>query len=225
MDTSTLIEAIVAKHISVYGVKKTNKKTYDDFMKDMKDMAKEGLANMDETKVKALIKSFLWDWGTMHRQLGQEKYQDWQRDVTELIKLYSSVLQQFQNKNIEKENLREYKAEIVCLYESFKSATGQIASVKILHLLCSNFFPLWDTAIANALRAELKDSQGVDFDKRIIRFSGGDYFRFMEEVQRFISMHYDIISSLSKRNEQKILRIVDVCFLLMVRRPLYLIFQ
>ena len=223
MDASTMIEAIVDKHASVYRKKKFHY-DYDDAIKDMAKV--EDLADITVTDVVAIIQRWLYGWGTMGRVLGREEYSGWQGKVTETIKKHSSGLQRFKKMDIQKENLSVHKIKIKELFNDFKDATEQIASAKILHLICPSFFPMWDTNIANATRFALEDSKGYSFDKSIIPFSGGDYFQFMKGTKDFMLKHYDTISLLSnKYQHNNILRTIDVCFLLMVRRPLYLVFQ
>ncbi|MBI2852346.1 MAG: hypothetical protein HYX84_04505 [Chloroflexi bacterium] len=174
--------------------------------------------------LKVLIKDFLYRWGRMGRVLGQKQYLDWQEKVVGIIRLDSGQLKQFQKRHIENEILEDHKDEIIRLYSSFNEVTGSIASAKILNLVCPDFFPLWDNDIGNAIRSELRHLPHGTFDKSIKAFSGEDYFRFMKEIQRFMSTHNRVISSLSSRYQRKKLRVIDQCFLWMVRRPLSPIF-
>ena len=217
MNASTIIEAIVDKHESVYG----GDIRYDNAIAHM---ARVDLADMNETNIGYAIERFLYDWGGMGRVLGRPQYSGWQGRVTGIIKSNSSILKQFQNMNIhQEEDLNAHKTEIVRLYDAFESAAGPISSAKILHLICPNFFPLWDNAIADALRVELADFRGNNFDKSINAFSGEDYFRFMDRVKFFIARNNSAVSLLSDKYNHNMLRIVDVCFWFMVRRPLYLL--
>jgi len=217
MDTNTTIRAIVDKHEAVY-------RGDSPYNNAITDMATIDLANISESDVVDVVERFLYDWGKMGRVLGQERFLDWQGKVTQIIQSNSGMLKQFQNRNIEYENLSNHRHEIAMLYESFKGATGQIASAKILNLICPNFFPLWDNGIANALRVELAHLEGYGFNKSIEVFSGEDYFRFMEGVKLFISRHSDVLSLLSNQYQQRKLRIIDECFWWTVRRPFFLIF-
>jgi len=217
MDSNTMIKAIVDKHEAVY----RGDRLYNNAVTSM---ATIDFSNITEADVGDVIERFLYDWGKMGRVLGQEQFLGWQEKVAETIQSNSEILRQFQTRNIENENLNNRKDSIVVLYESFKAITGQIASAKILNLICPDFFPLWDNAIANAIRVELANLQGYGFDKSIEVFSGEDYFRFMEGIKLFISRHSDIISILSTQYQQRKLRIIDECFWWTVRRPFFLIF-
>lgn len=217
MDPNALINTIIDKHEATY-------KGDKQYRNAIAHMATINIAEITEANIRDVVEDFLYNWGRMGRVLGQEQYLGWQAKVAEIIKLNSEILKQFQNRNIETENLGNHKSEIVRLYESLKDATGRIASAKILNLVCPDFFPLWDNAIAEAVRAELANLQGHEFNKNIDTFSGEDYFRFMDGIRIFMSRHSDTILSLSVRYQQKKLRIVDQCFWWMVRRPLSLMF-
>jgi hypothetical protein len=217
MDTNTMIEAIVDKHEAVY----RGDSLYNNAVTDM---ALIDLANISESDVVRVVEHFLYSWGKMGRVLGQERFLGWQGKVTQIIKSNSELIRQFQKRNIEYEDLINHKHEIVMLYEAFKGATWQVASAKILNLICPNFFPLWDNDIANALRVELAYLEGYSFDKSIDGFSGEDYFRFMEGINLFISRHSEVLSRLSNQYQQRKLRIIDECFWWAVRRPFSLIF-
>jgi len=217
MDTDTTIRAIVDKHEAVY-------RGDSPYNNAITAMATRDLAQISESDVVNVVERFLYDWGKMGRVLGQERFSGWQGKVAQIIQSNSGILKQFQNRNIEYENLSNHKHEIVMLYEAFKGATWQIASAKILNLICPNFFPLWDNGIANALRVELAHLEGYSFDKSIEDFSGEDYFRFMDGTKLFISRHSDVLSTLSNQYQQRKLRIIDECFWWVVRRPFSLIF-
>ena len=216
MNASTIIEAIVDKHESVYGgdIRYDNAIAY---------IAKVDLANMDETAVGYAIERFLYGWGNMGRVLGRPEYSGWQVRVTGIIKSNNSILKQFKKMNIETENLSVHETAIIKLFDSFNSKTSPTSSAKILHLICPDFFPLWDNAISDALRVELAELQGYAFDRSISARSSRDYFRFMGGVKLFMSTHNSTISLLSNKYQHNKLRIVDACFLFMVRRPLYLV--
>jgi hypothetical protein len=217
MDTNTAIRAIVDKHEAIY----RGDSPYNNAITDMTTI---DLANISQSDVVDVVEPFLYDWGKMGRVLGQERFSGWQGKVTNIIRSNSGILKQFQNRNIEYENLSNHRHEIAMLYESFKAATGQIASAKILNLICPNFFPLWDNGIANAVRVELAHLEGCGFDKSIEVFSGADYLRFMEGIKLFISRHSDVLLLLSNQYQQRKLRIIDECFWWIVRRPFFLIF-
>lgn len=217
MDANEMIKAIVDKHEDVYGGDSL-------YNSAITRMAAIDLSNINESDVEVIVERFLYEWGRMGRVLGRIEYLGWQEKVAEIVKANAENLKRFQKKIIENEDLDDYKIEIVKLYMTFKGITGSIASAKILNLICPNFFPLWDNAIADAVRVELAHIESYGFDKSIEVFSGEDYFRFMVGIKLFMVKHADIISSLSRQYQQKKLRIVDECLWSLARRPFYLIF-
>lgn len=217
MDADAMIKAIVDKHEAVY-------KGDSLYKNSIARVAAIDLSKVNESDVRNIVQRFLYEWGRMGRVLGQGKYFGWQGEVAEIIRTNSEILKKYQQRAIENGNLHNCREEIIRLYEAFQSKTGSIASAKILNLICPGFFPLWDNAIADAVRSELFEVMGYNFDKNIDAFSGRDYFRFVDGVKLFITRHYDIISSLSRQYQQNKLRIVDECFWWVVRRPFYLIF-
>jgi len=103
------------------------------------------------------------------------------------------------------------------LYSSLRSIIGPIASAKVLHLICPNFFPLWDNGIADGLRAE--HSGIVDLKP----FSAQDYFEFMKKLQSLLRKYDELWSSLSQSYKKGKLKIVDECLWYIVRTPFALI--
>lgn len=97
---------------------------------------------------------------------------------------------------------------------------GQIAATKVLHLICPNFFPLWDNTIAKAARSELgrKSKQ----NKKVEDFSAADYYRFMQEIQNFIKEYEEVLSDLANRCKKGKLKILNECFWWATHRPLSL---
>jgi hypothetical protein len=120
-------------------------------------------------------------------------------------------------------NLVQRGGDVVMLYESLEGVVGQIAAAKVLNLVCPDFFPLWDNAIASGMRAELANMTGYSFNASVEAFSGEDYLRFMEGVQLFISRHSHVISVLSSQYSQRKLKIVDACLWWLAHRPFFLI--
>ena len=217
MNADTLITAVVHKHDAVYG----GDRLYRDYVQRV---AGTNIAGITEAEVADVVQSFLYRWGRMGRVLGKPCFNGWQAQVASIIRSHSGPLKQFQGADIETVNLHHHSGDVITLYESFRTAVSQIASAKVLNLLCPDFFPLWDNAIASAMRVEFANMAGYSFDASVKPFSGEDYLRFMEGVQLFISRHSDVISVLSTQYEQRRLKIVDACFWYMTGRPFFLIF-
>ena len=104
------------------------------------------------------------------------------------------------------EDLRRYETDIKTIYQALKSAVGPIGAVKVLHLVCPSFFPLWDNAIANGLRQYYYGDSTYD------SFSDQDYFEFMMWVQNWLRENDNLISSLSEQYNKTNLKMIDEFF-------------
>jgi hypothetical protein len=113
--------------------------------------------------------------------------------------------------------LHRYETDIKTIYQALKSAVGPIGAVKVLHLVCPSFFPLWDNAIANGLR------QYYYGDSTYESFSDQDYFDFMMWVQNWLRENDNLISSLSEQYNKTKLKMIDEFFWWTVTRPFSLV--
>lgn len=169
----------------------------------------------DAPRQKPTMRRFLYKWGRMGRVLGRAKYQNWENRLAEKIESNRKELETLRMKELERVSLDRYESVIKKCYGSFKDAVGPIAAVKVLHLICPSFFPLWDNGIANAVRKEHEDMRDDEF-------SASDYFRFMEKIQEFIKDYEQLLSELSTKPKKGKLRIVDRLLWWIVHRPLSL---
>jgi hypothetical protein len=151
----------------------------------------------------------------MGRVLGRPKYKNWEDRLKEQIKLNQGRLQGFRTKDLTTTApLDQYETSIRTCYEAFEKALrSPIATAKTLHLICPDFFPLWDNAITNAAKAELEDENND---------SSGDYYEFMLCMQKFIRTHDQVFSELASRYNRRKLRILDEFLWWISHRPLSL---
>lgn len=121
-------------------------------------------------------------------------------------------------------NLSDFESGIKNCYELFGKIVGQIAASKVLHLICPNFFPLWDDGIAIAIWNEVDGKS--DKGEVIAQFSGAHYYRFMQVMQNFLREYGEIMSDLAEqyRNRKGKLKILDECLWWATHRPLSLFF-
>ena len=217
MNADTLITAVVGAH----DIKYSGDKLYSHYVQRMGGV---NIARIRQADVIEIVQPFLYRWGVMGRLLGQARFNGWQSRLAQIIGSHSRLLGQFQGQDITGVNLRSHGSDVVTLYESVKGVVGQIAAAKVLNLVCPDFFPLWDNAIASAMRAELANMAGYSFNSGVEAFSGEDYLRFMEGVQLFISRHSAVISVLANQYSQRKLKTVDACFWYMTGRPFFLVF-
>jgi hypothetical protein len=164
-------------------------------------------------KPKPVVEHFLYDWGSMTRVLGREKYKGWENRLEKQIQSNRGELADVREKRLECVNLSDYEPKIRKCYESFKQAEiSPIAVAKILHLICPDFFPPWDNSIEKAVRNELEQKEE--------EFSASDYYRFMKAIQGFLKEHEQTFSKLVKSEKGK-LKIIDEFLWWFVRRPFY----
>jgi hypothetical protein len=179
------------------------------------EIAKIPFKDFDEKNAGNVLEDYLYVWGKMGRVVGQNLF--WQRDLTRIIRSKAKALENLRGKRLENEQLKAHKTEIKEYYDSFQKIIWQVAAAKVLHLLCPDFFPLWDDDIAKAYR------RVVGKDEHIEKFSPDDYFRFMEWVQEFIMKHSKVLSELAATYGKTKVRILDECLLYAVRNPYSLI--
>jgi hypothetical protein len=167
-------------------------------------------------ELKNTLRRFLYVWGRMGRILGRREYRKWESRLVKQIALNHKELEEFRIKDLTRIVLDEYEQVIKRCYESFKRIVGPIAAVKTLHMICPNFFPLWDNDIAEAIRKERANRKDEEF-------LASDYYEFMKDIQRFVNGHQQVLSDLAREYHKGKLRILDEFLWWMVHRPLSLI--
>jgi hypothetical protein len=185
------------------------------YKQGLEDMAKLNLTDITENDVKEIIKPFLYEWGGMRRVLERDKYLSWEEELAEQIHEVSNELQGFKQQYLRKVDLAKHESDIKRCYESFKEAVDQVAAAKVLHFVCPNFFPPWDTKIAAAAKGER--------NQKVKEYSAEDYYMFMQQVQTFIKKR-GIILKLANRYKKSEVKIADECLWMATQRPFYLFF-
>jgi len=136
------------------------------------------LSQIGEDGVKDTLKRFLYDWGGMQRVLGRPAYRGWEGKLANNIRKNSPGLCALRGKHLENAQLLNERSNVVCLFEDFKVVVGHIGSAKVLHLICPDYFPLWDNAIARAVLVEKYELPQPDPRWDHDGFSGEDYYTF-----------------------------------------------
>jgi hypothetical protein len=192
------------------GMKRNGPTIYD---KCLEIVGNADLRNAQNLHFESAIRDFLCGWGSMGRVLGQKDYIGWERALVEQIVINRRELEEFRKKDLLCEDLDEHEATITKLYDSFRARVkSPIAAVKTLHLVCPNFFPLWDNSIANGVRAEHKDEKEKAFTAK-------DYYRFMKDLQTFGRKYEGILSELSLKYDKTRMKVLDEFLLWTVRHP------
>lgn len=206
------------KEIKTKIIRECVKRCHDEFDESIYNECLETAKQADLRNVvelKRTIRRFLYDWGRMGRVLGRREYRDWENRLVEQIESTCKELEEFRMNDLTSAELGIIESRIKKCYEAFKKVVGPIAAAKTLHLICPNFFPLWDNGIADAVRRERADNK-----EEIL--SAADYYKFLEDAQEFFRSHERIISELSNHYKQGKLRILDQFFWWSVHRPLSL---
>lgn len=183
---------------------KLNGGAYPDAMICYRDsvnaMRKINLAHFnDGDMVEKIIKPYLYKWGRMQRVLGREEFRDWEIKILKLIRSNQKLLNEFRSKGLTDTKVTEFKTDIIACYDSFEKVIGKTAASKVLHLICPDFFPLWDTKIADAYRRERKNNHKLKAD------SSADYYEFMIWVKNFMHDYGDFLTERDGRTKLKVL--------------------
>jgi len=188
-----------------------------DYRQPVQYMGNITLKDITERDVYMIIEYYLYTWARMGRVLGRDKYLGWQAKLNTSIRTGQAKLEEFRSCELSTVELSEYQVDIMTLYNSLNSIIGPIATAKVLHLICPNFFPLWDNGIADGLRVEYAGVNDLE------SFSAQDYFEFMKAIQSLLGKYDELWSSLSKLYNKGKLKIVDECLWYIVRTPFALL--
>ncbi|MCK4330610.1 hypothetical protein KAX02_12305 [candidate division WOR-3 bacterium] len=205
-------------------VKRFNEESKDnvEYNKGLRDMEKIDLENIIVEEVERVVKPFLYKWGRMGRVLGRQEFEHWKSKLKEQIQSNYKTLNDFKTKDLSNVDLSKFKTDIKKCYKSFKEIIGRTASTKVLHLICPNFFPPWDSKIVIATKSECYRKSKVS--NKITEWSYEDYYRFMQQIQVFIKKYKNLVSELANQYGKSKLKIVDECLWWATQRPLCMFF-
>jgi len=190
-------------------------KTYIKCLKKVEKANLKDITTLKTANGKSIIKSFLYEWGTMGRVLGRKEFQGWESRLKKQVESNLKELTRLRKKHLEHVYLYKYEQDIRKCYNSFRQAVkSPIAAAKTLHLICPDFFPAWDNSIADAIRKECEENKDEEF-------SATDYFNFMKVIQSFLKRNEQVLTELARRYKKRKMRIVDEFFWWIVRRPLH----
>lgn len=227
------IEKAITEYVKRSQGEYSDHSTYIEYLGKME---KTPLAQLNEIQVVMIIRPFLYDWGKMGRVLGQKEFIGWEREIAEQVQSNLEKFEKFRKMHLLNTNLTDFRQDIVKAYESFKIIVERVAATKVLHIICPNFFPLWDNAIKEAVKAELirMISKGIedfvekDFDllrEKIKDFSGKDYYLYMRVTQYFVERYKRTFVELAKTYKKGVVKILDDFLWMAANRPLSLFFQ
>jgi len=190
---------LVEQHEEIW--RYSEKILYDRCIKDMK---KARLCEIEEKDVNGPVKTFLINWGQMGRVLGRENKEGWEKNLVYKLREICKELEKFRKLKLENTILSNHEDEIKKCYRKIRSTIGPVAATKVLHLLCPDFFPMWDNAIRKKISNECEEKSGVR-----IGDSEKGYYKYMEVIQGFVKRYNKILSNLNNKYKQSKLRIVD----------------
>ncbi|ADB58812.1 DUF6308 family protein [Archaeoglobus profundus] len=164
------------------------------------------LRDIQEKDIKGPIRVFLINWGMMGIVLNRKDRKNWERKLLQVLReeKFCDKLERFRNLNLENANIDELKKEITDCYQEVRDIVGPTSASKVLHLICPNFFPLWDANIRKLVSQECKELGKGSIDDR-----AEGYYRFMKEVKDFLERYEKILSELSRKYGKPKLRVVD----------------
>lgn len=161
------------------------------------------LSKIARTDVRGPIVTFLENWGQMARVTRQLEKR-WEDRLAKTIRESSKILKRFRRSRLETINPGNHKEDIRTVYEATREIVKPTSAAKTLHLLCPDFFPLWDANI----RQEVSRERRKRGDTGIGSSSAG-YFKFLVEIHNFLLRYDQVLSDLSRKHKKPKLRIVD----------------
>jgi hypothetical protein len=172
-----------------------------------------------EPDVIDIVREHLYNWG-MRRCLCKIEKRGWEKRVAKALGSQGSRLNEFRRLKLESSRLEPRAPDIGECFDAICKTTTPIAAGKVLHLLCPDFFPPWDNAIAHAMWTE----RTQDCPRGCPRLSGKDYLAFMIQVQNIARVHQGLLHGLSQElRGRRIPKLIDDFLLWTVRRPLYFV--
>lgn len=209
------VEKAIAEYVTRSQREYPDHSVYREYLAKMRKLP---LGQLDEINVAMIIKPFLYEWGRMGRVLGQKEFTGWEKDIAEQVGLNLEILERFRELHLLKTSLPDVKQDIINVYESFRIIVDRVAATKALHLICPNFFALWDNAIKQAVKAEvmmiITNEEMIEKDMGLLRgkiedFSGHDYYVYMGVIQYFIQRYKDTFLELGRTYDKRAVKVVD----------------
>ena len=169
----------------------------------LKCVQKEKYSTIQEVTVYGSIRMFLMNWGMMGRVLNRDENKGWEARLVKKIPELSDKLEKFRTMKLEDIDLSQFEEDINTCYQQISNIVAPTSAAKTLHLLCPNFFPLWDKSIRDHAR-EKDGRRGWTGIK--------GYYFFIDINQIFLGKYNDELSALSNKYGRPKLRIIDEYF-------------
>jgi len=193
-------EQLIREYVDQFEEKHAGPSVY---AKCLEEMGQLDLGQITEGEIRKVLQPFLYRWGRMGRVLNGEEFKGWQRRLAKQIRAVHEKLRGLEAMQLQTVSLIHSSPDTIRCYESLEEAViDPIAVVRVLHLVCPDFFPLWDTRIRKAVIAELADRSGD-------RYSVFAYYCFMQAIQDFATKYDEVLSELAEQYGKGKLKIVD----------------
>lgn len=199
-------------------------------------MKKANLADMSSADMDT-VRDFLLKFGGM----GRAGVKDDIPRAQSTIHGYADFLQCARGRQLHQGNLASYHNHVIKVFGALRDVVGPVSAAKTLHLICPEFFPLWDSSIIalcnSSCKAKhrcllieiIKVESDKDPQKKRAVITGKGYYSFMEFTDRFIHKYYQhlcqiqsVLNSSKPPDEQKgLLKIVDEFNMHATHAPFY----
>ncbi|OGO01937.1 MAG: hypothetical protein A2Y72_02460 [Chloroflexi bacterium RBG_13_53_26] len=207
-------EQLIREYVDRFEQKHAGPSIYAECLEDMGHL---DLGQITEEEIRTVIQPFLYRWGRMGRVLNQDEFKGWQSRLAMQIRAIHEKLSGLEAMQLQTVSLIHSSPDTIRCYESLEEAVkSPIAVVKVLHLICPDFFPLWDNRIREAVIAELADRSEDSY-------SVFAYYCFMQAIQDFVTKYDEVLSELAEQYRKGKLKIVDEA-LWASRRPVSFLF-
>ena len=167
----------------------------------VKELSRMKIGQLSDISVTRILKPFLLDWGRMGRVLGSEG----PRAIYRKVKAIGYDIEPLRRKDLFSIDLERNRDRIVKLFDElrrtpFKNRKGKAkrigptATSKVLHLLCPDFFIMWDSTIRREYR---------------LRGLGHDYFEFLKQMREIGREVRTEMQRLEKKYERRPVKLLD----------------
>jgi len=203
------------------------------YFKYINDMKAVNLPHLTKAYIN-IVQGFLFVWGGMGRTGIRQAIPRTQRT----IQRYADFLQSARSRKLHQVDLASDKGVIEEVFQELHALVGPVAAAKTLHLICPEFFPLWDGYILHGYDSSYKAKHGSLLisigqipgptgNKRVI--TGTGYYNFMELTRAFIAKYrqhlcqvQSVLNAKQPQNAQKgLLKIVDEFNIHATHAPFY----
>jgi len=180
------------------------------YEKCVEEFKKVDLCTTDVNDITRIVSPFLANWGLMGRVIFDKRRSGWERKLARTIRDKCEIFKDLREKNLDDYdvNLAKLESEIKECYEKIVNLIAPTSTSKVLHLICPKFFPMWDMAIRDGVGKAMRRNQR----KYRMGSSATGYFKFMNEIQRFIKKNKSTLAQLQQRYHKSPVRLSDEHF-------------